>query len=60
MAKFKKQRKAKRGSKMENRVALRWAGAQKILNFLSRSGAVFAGGPDNPAPLYILTEKYSL
>lgn len=47
---------------MENRVALRWAGAQFILNLLQRAtnGAVQAGSPDYPQPLMTLTAKYDL
>ncbi|QDB73317.1 hypothetical protein HWC21_gp135 [Vibrio phage VAP7] len=46
----------------ENRMAVRWAGAQKILNFLSRGtkGRVVAGDPSAPQPLFRLCEMYNL
>ncbi|AUR97900.1 hypothetical protein NVP1244A_198 [Vibrio phage 1.244.A._10N.261.54.C3] len=47
--------------RLTNRVAARWAGAQKILEFLSRGTRVIAPDPShNPVALHRLTGMYNL
>ncbi|CAL9976793.1 hypothetical protein VPHD528_0210 [Vibrio phage D528] len=48
-------------NRLEKRVADRWAGAQKILSFLSRGTTVIAPDPTvNPVALHRLTGMYNL
>ncbi|CAL9999396.1 hypothetical protein VPHK469_0225 [Vibrio phage K469] len=54
-------RQATTTQRLENRVADRWAGAQKILSFLSRGTRVIAPDPTvNPVALHRLTGMYNL